>query len=95
MIAVVFMLLIWSRSSRTNRGPIHRSLSRRTILTLGCGIIFVAGEVYLSALSADLRWPRVWLFLAEVSWGVLLGSGVWYRPLRKSRASEPGPPVAA
>jgi hypothetical protein len=90
VLAVAFVLLAWFRSDRTNRGPARRSVGGRLLLTRGYGIVFVAGEVYLIALITDLRLPRVLLFLAEVSWGVLLGSGVWYRHLRQTGALEPG-----
>ena len=43
------------------------------------GIALVLGEIYLIFLFANLKWPRLLLFAAIVSWGVLLGGGVWYR----------------
>lgn len=88
-LALAFLILAWFRSDRTNRGDVRRSPGRRTLLALGYGIVFVAGEVYLIALITDLRLPRVLLFLAEASWGILLGSGLWYRHLRQTRTSEP------
>jgi hypothetical protein len=42
------------------------------------GLAFILGESYLIVLFADLKWPRTLLFLAIMSWGVLLGSGVHY-----------------
>lgn len=89
VLAVVFMLLAWFRSDRTNRGPVRRSRGRRILLTLGYSIAFLAGEVYLIVWITDLRWSRALLFLAQASWGVLLGSGVWYRHLRKTGTPEP------
>jgi len=52
------------------------------------GFVFVLGEAYLMVLFADLKWPRILVFLAIASWGVLLGSGMWYRHQRRARDSD-------
>ena len=68
-----FVLLGWRWSTRNGNTP--SSLKKRLFLY---GIALALGEVYLIFLFADLKWPRLLLFAAIVSWGVLLGSGVWY-----------------
>lgn len=62
----------WRAHSRVAPG------ARKKILLL-YGIALALGELYLIFLFADLKWPRMLLFAAIVSWGVLLGGGVWYR----------------
>ena len=69
-----FMLLGWRWSTRSGSTP--SSVKKRLVLY---GIALVLGEIYLVFLFANLKWPRLLLFAAIVSWGVLLGGGVWYR----------------
>ena len=69
-----FVLLGWRWSTRSGNTP--SSIKKRLVLY---GIALVLGEIYLIFLFANLKWPRLLLFAAIVSWGVLLGGGVWYR----------------
>ena len=69
-----FLLLGWRWGART--GVAFSFMKKRLLLY---GIALVLGEIYLIYWFADLRWPRVLLFAAIVSWGVLLSGGVWYR----------------
>lgn len=78
--ALIFLLLTWLRGRKTRRGSALKSLKLRLVLY---GFGFVAGEVYLMVLFADLKWPRILLFFAIASWGVLLGAGAWYRDHRR------------
>lgn len=78
--ALLFLLLTWLRGRKSRRGLALKSLKLRLALY---GVGFVAGEVYLMVLFADLKWPRILLFLAIASWGVLLGAGAWYRDHRR------------
>ena len=78
--ALIFLLLTWLRGRRSRRGLALKSLRLRLVLY---GVGFVAGEVYLMALFADLNLPRIFLFVAIASWGVLLGAGAWYRDHRR------------
>jgi hypothetical protein len=71
--------LTWLRERKSRRGLALKSLKLRLALY---GVGFVAGEVYLMVLFADLKWPRILLFIAIASWGVLLGAGAWYRDHR-------------
>ena len=78
--ALIFLLLTWLRGRKSRRGLALKSLKLRLVLY---GVGFVAGEVYLMVLFADLKWPRILLFVAIASWGVLLGAGAWYRDHRR------------
>ena len=69
-----FVLLGWRWSTRSGNTP--SSIKKRLVLY---GIALALGEIYLIFLFANLNWPRLLLFAAIVSWGVLLGGGVWYR----------------
>lgn len=82
-IALLFLVLGWLRGSRNSAGFGFRSMTIR-LLVYGLGL--VVGEAYLMVLFADLKWPRVLLFLAITSWGVLLGAGVWHRRLGTSES---------
>lgn len=79
-LALIFLLLTWLRGRKSRRGLALKSLRLRLVLY---GVGFVAGEVYLMVLFADLKWPRILLFAAIASWGVLLGAGAWYRDRRR------------
>lgn len=78
--ALLFLLLTWLRGRKSRRGLALKSIKLRLVLY---GVGFVAGEVYLMVLFADLKWPRSLLFLSIASWGVLLGAGAWYRDHRR------------
>jgi hypothetical protein len=82
--ALIFLLPTWLRGRKTQRGLALKSLKLRLVLY---GLGFVAGEVYLMVLFADLKWPRSLLFVAITSWGVLLGAGAWYRDHRRRGVS--------
>jgi len=86
--ALIFLLLTWLRGRRSRRGLALKSLRLRLVLY---GVGFVAGEVYLMVLFADLNWPRIFLFVAIASWGVLLGAGAWYRDHRRRGESYLAP----
>lgn len=79
-----FLILGWRWGART--GVAFSFMKKRLLLY---GIAFVLGEVYLIYWFADLRWPRLPLFAAIVSWGALLGSGVWYRARRGTGQVDP------
>ena len=74
--ALLFLVLSWLRGRSTSGGLVIKSVSVRLLVY---SLAFVIGEGYLIFLFADLKWPRTLLYLAMASWGVLLGSGVWYR----------------
>jgi hypothetical protein len=69
-VALLFLYLSWLRGCTTIRLVVY-------------GSVLVLGEGYLIVLFADLKWPRALLYLVIVSWGMLLGSGVWYRQQRQ------------
>ena len=69
-----FLIFGWRWSRRSGIAP--GFMKKRLPLY---GIALVLGEVYLIYWFSDLKLPRLLLFAAIVSWGVLLGGGVWYR----------------
>ncbi len=83
--ALIFLLVFWLRHRMTTAGMAIKSFK---ISLLVYGFVFVLSEAYLMVLFADLKWPRILLFLAIASWGVLLGSGMWYRHQRRARDSD-------
>ena len=80
-----FVLLGWRWSTRS--GNTQSSVKKRLVLY---GIALVLGEIYLIFLFANLKWPRLPLIAAIVSWGVLLGGGVWYRAHGRRGLDVPG-----
>ena len=82
--ALIFLLLFWLRGSTTSDWLAIKSFKVRLLLY---GLAFVLGEGYLMVLFADLKWPRILLFLAIASWGVLLSPGPWNRRLQRKGGS--------
>ena len=70
-VAVFFLLVGWRWSASQGIAP--PAMARRLFFY---GINLVLGELYLVYLFAGQKWPRLLLFAAIVSWGVLLGGGV-------------------
>ena len=83
--ALIFLLLYWLRGRTTSDALSIQSFKVRLPLY---GLAFVLGEAYLMVLFADLKWPRIWLFLAIASWGVLLSPGPWNRSPRRKGDSD-------
>jgi hypothetical protein len=83
--ALIFLLLSWLRHRTPTAGMAIKSFKIRLLVY---GFVFVLGEGYLIVIFADLKWPKILLFLAIASWGVLLGSGVWYRHQRRAGDSD-------
>jgi hypothetical protein len=83
--ALLFLLFFWFRSRTFKDRLAMRSFGLKLFLY---GALFVIGEGYLMVLFADLKWPRIVLYLAIASWGVLLSPGPWSRRLRSKDDSD-------
>jgi hypothetical protein len=64
--ALIFLLLSWLRHRTPTSGMAIKSFKIRLLVY---GFVFVLGEGYLIVIFADLKWPKILLFLAIASWG--------------------------
>ena len=76
---LIFLLLFWLRSRKYSDRLPMKSLGLNLLVY---GFLFVIGEGYLVVFFADMKWSRVALYLAMLSWGVLLIPGPWSRRMR-------------
>jgi hypothetical protein len=83
-LALIFLLLAWLWGRATSAGKPLNPFKRRLLFY---GFAFVLGMGYIMTFSADLRWPRTWLFPAIACWGVVLGFVAWIRYRRQKRNS--------
>jgi hypothetical protein len=83
--ALIFLLFFWFRSRTFNDRLAIKSLGVNLFLY---GVLFVIGEGYLMVLFANLKWPRIALYIAIASLAVLLSPGPWSRRLRPKDDSD-------
>jgi hypothetical protein len=83
--AVIFLLFSWHRSRTFKNWWAMKSLGLNLFFY---GLLFVALESYLMILFADLKWPRILLYICIGSFGVLLSPGPWSRRLRPKQDSD-------
>ena len=81
-LTVVFTFLAWWRG-RSSKG-----FGPQIVRLILFAVAFVLGEIYLIVLFADLKWPRLFAFVAIAAWGVLLIWGRGFRSLRVKTGSE-------
>src|SRR5579864_7685099 len=83
--ALIFLMFFWFRSRTFSDRFAIKSLGVNLFLY---GVLFVIGEGYLMVLFADMKWPRIALYLVIASWGALLSPGPWSRRLRPKHDSD-------